>query len=182
MTALVVSVGTVAVAQVAVPAEDALVTDRMARVIEYSRDLDHMQARFFDPFLQLSASSAGIEIASIPKLIQADRARKLATWMTGYAALDLDWNGSLTREEIARRHRSDDEETDAQMATLDDDGDGSVSLDELHDAAATGVILTGEDLITDLAHWDLDGNGFVSRPEFRAVVDAELTRQNEASR
>ena len=85
---------------------------------------------------------------------------------------DVNGDGQLGPEEVTRLMRSigkEGEEAKQMLSTLDDDGDGGVSLSEFEQAAALGQLQTEADLKRSFDMFDLDHDGFITHAEIERL-------------
>ena len=76
-----------------------------------------------------------------------------------FSQFDVNGDGQLGPEEVTRLLRSigkEGEEARVVLRTMDDDGDGGVSLDEFEQAAALGKLQTDEEIKKSFDMFDLD--------------------------
>ena len=102
------------------------------------------------------------------KMTDDDRSKLKAV----FSRFDVNGDGQLGPEEVTRLMRSigkEGEEARLVLSTLDDDGDGGVSLSEWEQAAALGQLVTEEEIKNSFDMFDLDHDGFVTHAEIERV-------------
>ena len=89
-----------------------------------------------------------------------------------FSRFDVNGDGQLGPEEVTRLLRSigkEGEEARAVLSTMDDDGDGGVSLSEFEQAAALGALQTEEQIKRSFDMFDLDHDGFITHAEIEGL-------------
>ena len=89
-----------------------------------------------------------------------------------FSRFDVNGDGQLGPEEVTRLMHSigkEGEEARLVLSTLDDDGDGGVSLSEFEQAAALGKLNTEAEIKRSFDMFDLDHDGFITHAEIERV-------------
>lgn len=89
-----------------------------------------------------------------------------------FSRFDVNGDGQLGPEEVTRLMHSigkEGEEARLVLSTLDDDGDGGVSLSEFEQAAALGKLNTEDEIKRSFDMFDLDHDGFITHAEIERV-------------
>ena len=102
------------------------------------------------------------------RMTEDDRASLKAV----FSRFDVNGDGQLGPEEVTRLMHSigkEGEEARLVLSTLDDDGDGGVSLSEFEQAAALGKLNTEDEIKRSFDMFDLDHDGFITHAEIERV-------------
>jgi Ca2+-binding EF-hand superfamily protein len=117
---------------------------------------------------------------AMPPLTRADAEKRLTE---RFAAVDLNKDGALTRDEIARARREHGPEAmmkehrDAEFAALDKDKNGSISRDEFDAARPPMPGMAGMPGMPGMAR--MEGAPMGDRPMFRRIVIRHMSDAGE---
>ncbi|CUH78564.1 EF-hand domain-containing protein [Tropicibacter naphthalenivorans] len=123
--------------------------------------------RFDSTSLDLSRLQTQIDIASV-----AQRAKGVGDFM----AYDLNWDGTVTRQEVIDSYGAADPDLDWTFKPYDLNSDGAVPLAELHAALGREAVDPShfiEPIVLEMRGWDLDADGQVTAEEIAQIVAAQ---------
>jgi calcium-dependent protein kinase len=89
-----------------------------------------------------------------------------------FQQFDKNGDGKLSPDEIADMMKyigRGNEDVEAMLANLDEDGDGTVDMEEFQ--AGQGVAKAENDMVNAFALFDKDGDGFISADEIATMCD-----------